>query len=48
MEKREINIVVDLEKNTVTTIYINCGNQIYCAKIAYNALRKYLIENDAL
>ena len=48
METRKIEIIIDLEKNVVSTFFLNCANNVYCAKIALNALNKFLKENDAL
>lgn len=48
MEIRKVEIVIDLNKGHVSTLFINCANNVFCAKIALNALKKFLIENDEL
>lgn len=46
METKKIEIIIDLKKGVVSTFFVNCVNDVFCAKIAMNALKKFLIEND--
>lgn len=48
MEIRKIEISIDLNNNEVSTLFVNCENNVFCAKIALNALKKFLKENEAL